>query len=355
MSTKINIEELKALIANSIKEENLQNALPEDAVEKIKNKIISIKNKESAKEIPDIVSEVDHSSLSLDNKFPKEDEEYEENIQIPEYINNQNETSDNKDMFIQPGSEPLNKTFEPKMGYTPVLPEILKNTEPAELFVFKSSDLNQTGENLTYKPLRLMDEPEIMKSMQDLWIEQGKTKADVYVAKFEKIGEINFNYADGVSKFIEKGSEPDFVNDNKFKENPYLETSLPQIDGESKKELETYIKSSIDLEGVIKDVVLNIVKDTLKNSESNSYLPDNLNTNVNENNSNQKNYTMKEIVESDEYEKIILPEKLNESINSGDKSMLVNENEEVQVWFCDGINYLTPVNRISKDKGYVKK
>jgi hypothetical protein len=37
---KMNIEELKTLIANSIREENLQNSLPEDAVERIKNKII---------------------------------------------------------------------------------------------------------------------------------------------------------------------------------------------------------------------------------------------------------------------------------------------------------------------------
>ena len=39
MAKQINIEELKSLIANSIKQENLHDALPADAVEKIKDKI----------------------------------------------------------------------------------------------------------------------------------------------------------------------------------------------------------------------------------------------------------------------------------------------------------------------------
>ena len=52
--------------------------------------------------------------------------------------------------------------------------------------------------------MRLMDDPDVKKSMHDLWIQEGKTKAKVFVAKFEEMGEIDFNYADGTSKFTEK-------------------------------------------------------------------------------------------------------------------------------------------------------
>ena len=64
MSKQMNIEELKALIANGIREQNLHESLPEDAVEKIKERILSMRDKESVKQIPEIVSELDAPSLS---------------------------------------------------------------------------------------------------------------------------------------------------------------------------------------------------------------------------------------------------------------------------------------------------
>ena len=380
MAKQINIEELKALIANSIKQENLHDALPADAVEKIKDKILAFRKSETAKEIPSVVSEEVVNEFTAPvipgvgtdaRQFPDENE-----------INTSEESQASADnsFFVNPGSTPAEEMSEPKMGYTPELPDALKKAEPAEVFVFQYSDLNKSGENLSYKPLRLMNDPEVQMSMNDLWIKEGKTKADVYVAKFEKIGEINFNYADGVSKFVEKGSEPDYVGGVEYKENPYEAASVPQIDAATKNELETYIKNSVDLNKVVQDIVMNIIKTSLMNptelAQSGNLYPTGVSiqedisasTGVgadqlvkpmegvedSEDEEIEFNITMKEIVENENYQRIEMPAELNEKINSGDKSMLIRENSEVQEWTFNGRTYYTPVGRISKDKGYIK-
>ena len=360
MSIKINTEELKTLIAKEIREQNLNNALPEDAVEKIKDKILSIKSKETESQIPDVVSELDSSAE--DAKFPDE----REIIKSPEQ--QVNTTGETNSFRVNPGSTPTGQMSQPTMGYVPELPEILKKSEPAELFVFRYNDLYETGENLSYKPLRLMDDPDVKKSMNNLWIEEGKTKAKVYVAKFEEIGEINFNYTDGTSKFVEKASTPDYNGDAEYKDNPYAEQSLPQIDGSTQKSLETYIKNSINLEDVIKNVVMNALKDSISKNNENSMNEDIYDTETQENNGysisqavkpmeeNIKNDlpTIEDIVKDDNYQKIILPESLNNSINKGDIKNLIKENEFLQEWEFEGERYFVPKNRISKDKGYKK-
>ncbi len=389
MPTQINIEELKTLIANGIREQNLHKALPEDAVEKIKQKILAMRNKNSEKEIPDIVSELEFSG-GEDSNFPSTESlatSPEQQIDM---------TGETNSFHVDAGSSPTEQPSEPTMGYTPELPEMLKKAEPSEVFVFRYNDVTDNAENLSNKPLRLMDDPEVKKSMHDLWIEQGKTKAKVYSAKFEEIGEINFNYADGTSSFTEKASLPDHVGGNEYKENPYEAPSMPQIDEPTQNNLETYIKNSVDLEKVVRDIVMDIVKDSLlTNTEKAENSEDKSPVAVNPNNPStptlndegqyisediaSKPYgygtrhdqlvkpmeeekdcededleiTMKEIVEGD-YERVVLPKELNESINSGDKSKIIKENEFVQEWGFNGEKFYIPTNRISKDKGYKK-
>lgn len=364
MATQINIEELKTLIANSIKQENLHDVLPADAVERIKEKILAFKKTESAKEIPNVVSEEVVNEFTAPvipgvgtnaSQFPDENE-------IGTSDNISGNTQSDGSTLVYPGSVPTGEVSNPTMGYTPELPNVLKKAEPAQVFVFQYSDLNKSGENLSFKPLRVMDDPDVQMSMNDLWIKEGKTKADVYVAKFERIGEINFSYVDGVSKFIERGSEPDYSGGNTYKENPYEAASVPQIDSETKAELETYIKSSVDLEKVVHDIVMNVLKTSLTtpselSKPEMSYGLDTADTDlpaINEGEEIELNITMKDIVENESYQKIEIPNELNEKINSGDKSMLIRENSEVQEWGYNGGKYYTPIGRISKNKGYIK-
>lgn len=371
MANQINIEELKALIANGIREENLHEALPADAIDRIKEKILSIKKRDSAKGIPSIVSELDVPSLQTGNT--DEDEFPDESQIIPSPDQQINMTGETNSFNLDAGSYPTGEMSQPKMGYVPELPEMLKKAEPSELLVFRYNDIGESGENLSYKPLRLMDDPDVKKSMHELWVEHGKTKADVYVAKFEKIGEINFNYADGTSKFVEKSSLPDFDGGTTYKENPYAADSMPQIDGATKSELETYIKNSVDLEKVVHDIVMGIVKDSLltntekaANEDISASVDKNgfgtrvdqlvkpMEESVSDNEEIEFKITMQEIVEGEIYKNIVLPNDLNEKIKSGDKSLLIRENDQVQEWCLNDKLYYTPVGRISKDKGYTK-
>jgi len=375
----MNLEELKTLIAKEIKSKGLNGSLPDDAIDRIKNKIVSYKNKKSAENIPDVVSELDIAS------HPEDDRKFPEEEQLGVSPASQEPSHQDNTINVDAGAVPTEQPSDPTMGYTPELPEMLKKAEPSELIVFDYNEVSESGENLSFKPLRLMDDPDVKKSMHDLWMEQGKTKADVYVAKFEKIGQVEFNYTDGTSKFIEKASMPDHQGGQEYKDNPYKEPSMPQIEEPAKEGLETYVKSSIDLENVVHDIVMNILKDSLlSNTEradnADSNIPAEVEEDISAPRQGQNGYgaredqlirpmeenkdsgeeeiefkiTMSEIVESEKYRNTILPEELNEKINSGDKSMLVNENEVVQEWEFKGEKYYTPVGRISKDKGYVK-
>lgn len=370
MSIKMKTEELKTLIANYIREEDLHESLPEDAVEKIKQRIMSKNNKDSAEEIPNVVSELDIPTINT-NTTGREFPDAREGIPSAEdQLNISGDTA--PEVFVDPGSVPTETPIEPTMGYTPELPEMLKKASPGELFVFDYNDIGESGENLSFKPMRTMNDPDIKKSMQDLWIQEGKTKADVYVAKFEKIGEIDFNYTDGTSRFNETPSLPDYAGGPKYKDNPYAAESTPQIDEPTKNELETYIKSSVDLDKVVHDIVMNIVKDSLL---TNTERAENDDTNIQEDiydyGENRENngynvaqavkpmeegftLTMRELIDSEEYEKITLPEELNEAIKSGDNSLLISENEDMQKWEFEGKEYYTQINRLSKTKGYIK-
>ncbi|MEK6829623.1 MAG: hypothetical protein AABY15_05885 [Nanoarchaeota archaeon] len=368
----ITIEELKALIANGIKQENLHEVLPEDAIDRIKEKILSFKKREDAKEIPGIVSELDIPKLQAGEVDNREIPDESQLIPSPEQQVNVSGNNDNN-FQVDSGNIPTEQPYSPTMGYAPELPEMLKKAAPSELFVFQYTDINESGENLSFKPMRLMDDPDVKKSMQELWIEEGKTKANIYVAKFEKMGEIHFNYTDGTSKFVQDASTPDYAGGQVYKDNPYAASSVPQIDEPKKAELESYIKSSVDLEKVVHDIVMNILKNSLLTNSERAFNEDISATETpgfgtredqlvkpmeesvsHEDEEIEFKVTMQEIVESDGYEKIVLPEELNECIKSGDKKLLKRGNEQVQEWTFNGNLYYTPIGRISKDKGYIK-
>jgi len=360
---KLNTEELKTLIANQIRNENLNGSLPDDAIERIKEKILAKNAHESAQGIPEVVSE---DSFNTDDRvFPDE----REGTPSPEQQLDMT-GSTQPEVFVDAGAVSMNNTTAPTMGYTPELPEMLKKAAPGELFVFRYNDVGESGENLSFKPMRLMNDPDVKKSMNDLWIQEGKTKADVYVAKLEKMGEIEFNYSDGTSKFTETASLPDYAGGPQYKDNPYAEKSLPQIDAATKNELETYVKSSVDLEKVVHDIVMNIVKDSLLTNTEKAVSTDGVQEDIAPRVDRpgygaettqmvrpmEEGFTlsMREIAEGESYKKIDLPKGLNEAISSGDKGMLVQENETMQQWEFENKTYFTPTDRLSKTKGYIK-
>lgn len=366
---KLNIEELKTLIANQMKNEKLHNSLPDDTIEIIKDKILARYKKDSAQGIPDVVSEIDTTSLSIntnDRKFPDE----RETVASPEN-NLTGETTST--IYVDAGASPTEQISKPIMGYSPELPDILKKAEPAELFIFNYNDIGENGENLSLKPMRLMNDPDVKKSMNDLWVKEGKTKAEIYVPKFKKIGEIEFDYSNGISKFIKTPEPQDYTGGPEYKDNPYVTKSLPQIDTPTQDALETYVKSSVDLEKVVHDIVMDIVKNSLLTNTEKVINTDSI-TNAKEDIATPEDrpgygvetaqlvkpieesfeLSMEKLIDSGDYKKIVLPEELNEAIKSGDKSFLTIENDNMQKWKFKDVSYYTPLNRLSKTKGYIK-
>ena len=368
---KLNTEELKTLIASHIKNENLHEALPEDAIERIKEKILAKDSHDSAQGIPEVVSELNFPTVNSDlddRMFPDASQV------VPAQEQQLDMTGSTLPIVnVDAGTTSLDAPSEPTIGYTPELPEMLQKAAPGELFVFRYNDVGESGENLSFKPMRLMDDPDVKKSMNDLWIQEGKTKADVYVAKFEKMGEIEFNYSDGTSKFTETSALPDYTGGTQYKENPYASESLPQIDAATQDSLETYVKSSVDLEKVVHEIVMGILKDSILTNTEKAVNPIPAN-NVMEDiaapedrpgygvetaqlvKPMEESFTlsMKEIAEGEEYTKINLPKELNEAISSGNRSMLIKENETMQQWGFEDKVYFTPTIRLSKTKGYIK-
>ena len=65
--------------------------------------------------------------------------------------------------------------------------------------------------------------------MNDFWLDKGQKRAEVYMAKLEKIGELEFNYANGTTQFVEKRFDPDFEAQAKYKENHIWPIMLVQL------------------------------------------------------------------------------------------------------------------------------
>jgi hypothetical protein len=227
--------------------------------------------------------------------------------------------------------------------------------------------------------------------MNDMWTEEGKRKAEVYIAKFEKIGDIEFNYANGTSQFIEKRFNPDFAVQAQYKENPYATPSVPQATaGTDNSNILAQISTAVDLEKVVKDIVVDILRKQLVGNsagpvavsqESYGYDASQVAKPMEESTPGYNAYklvksmfkgdgdisdlndvadrfslNMANLVDDNgSYIKSELPDALREHIGSGKRDMLKNENQEVEEWSFDGQSYFLPKNRISKNKGYILK
>jgi hypothetical protein len=257
--------------------------------------------------------------------------------------------------------------------------------EPGKIIVFDMNELSQGGENLSHTPFRTFENPDVKKSINDMWTEEGKRKVDVYIAKFEKIGNIEFNYANGTSQFIEKRFDPDFAVQASYKENPYASPSVPQATDNSN--IMAQISTAVDLEGVVKKIVLDLIqKGMVSNTAgpisvpkegygydtSQSVKPMEESTpgyaaykmfkaggdmeDLNAVASDKFDLNMSKLVDDEgSYIKSDIPEELKEHIDSGQRDFLKNENQEVEEWGFNGQNYYLPKNRISKNKGYILK
>ena len=118
---------------------------------------------------------------------------------------------------------------EKELEYKPEMPKALEDMGSEKLFVFDMSKLSSGAENLSRLSMNLMNNPEEKTTIKDLWLDKAKKKSEVYVVKFEKVGEIDFDPIEGTSnlttiKDVNGDKEiTNFQNDT----NPDLKDSTP--------------------------------------------------------------------------------------------------------------------------------
>ena len=386
---KINHAELKTKIANEIRNMQLDGALSEEAVNKIYNDVINkVRVHQASEGLQRLIPEERQSNQPVNPVSPTDSgNPYTLNPDTPP-------AKSELDIFptndkLMPG--PINQGLTGGTNYTnvdgntninqgttgnipaykPKLPAFMDKIGAADVIIFNTNEVSEGGENLSNKPFRTMENPDLKKSMHDFWLENGKQRANVYIAKFEKIGEIDFNYNDGTSQFTEKRVDIDNNQVSNYQENPYKEKSTPETIKDKHLDaagLETYIKSSIDLEKVVHDMVSNILKDYFQTNKATAvqqetslnnpdgpnfgYRPDDAVKPMQE---SVSKFDLKVIDVVTHYTRKDIPLALQESINKGSTEFLKNKNDEVEEWLYEGVSYFMPVGKITVKKGYVKE
>lgn len=380
MSEKINIDELKAMIANQIKNENLHEVLDSANIEEIARNILNKHKRDDAiNSIPDMIPENTEAPMMATNPISMPKQEEDEAMPTSRYFNPSNGLED----FGTGTTNSPNQIDQSTSGnipkYEPSLPSFMDKIEPAKVIVFDMNELSEGGENLSHKPLRTFENPDIKKSMNEFWIEDGKRKAEVYMVKLEKIGNLEFNYSNGTTRFDEKRFDPDFAVQATYKENPYAaDDAMKSVEAQSN--VMNQISTAVDLENVVKNIVMDLIKKGMTTDlPQESYGYDKSQAvkpmeesvpgyaargifksggDIDELNSVADSFDLniaKLVDDNGHYMKAELPESLKEHIESGNREYLKNENQEVEEWHFDGTSYYLPKNRISKNKGYVFK
>ena len=379
MAEKLNIDELKAIIANQIKNENLNEVLDSVNIEEIARNILGKHKRDNAvNAIPDMIPENTEAPAMATSavSMPKPEDDV---VPAARYFNPSNGLEDFGTGTTNSPNQVDQSTSGNIPSYEPALPSFMDKIDPAKIIVFDMNELSQGGENLSHKPLRTFENPDVKKSMNDLWIDEGKRKADVYMVKLEKIGCLDFNYSNGTTRFDEKRFDPDFAVKATYRENPYAASdAMKSVEAQSN--VMNQISTAVDLEGVVKNIVMDLIKKGITTDlpqESYGYdksqavkpmeesVPGyaaramfNSGGDIEELNTVADSFDLnmaKLVDDNGSFMKAELPESLKEHIESGNREFLKNENQEVEEWRFDNTSYFLPKNRISKIKGYVFK
>ncbi len=355
MEKGINQEELNNLIAQEIRDKGLNEVLK---LEAIRERVVQKLEELGQSQPTQTVNELENPAVaSGPTQFPTEEEEEslppaESNAEIQQPV-----------VDKEAGDVSLNATFEPKVS-TQDIPDFLKKVEPGKLIIFDYNELSEGGENLTNKPFKTFDNPEEKKSINQMWSEEGKTKAEVYQAKFEKIGDLIYDYKNGITNFEELNTQPETDINGVYKENPYKVEPNPIIE----KDIEGYITQNVDMDQKVNDVITNIVKTYfLTNSEkavndttieTPPEVP--IETPVEEPVQYQniaENFKLEDLVGlRTEFVKIDTPKEVENAFNGKSTgAKLVSENNEVKKFVLDGKDYFLPTNPISTRKCYIKE
>ncbi|HWY35475.1 MAG TPA: hypothetical protein VNX68_12590 [Nitrosopumilaceae archaeon] len=213
MSEKISNTELDSLIKKIIKEKGLSNDISMDKMSEITKNITAQLRKPELTEVAPV----------NDQPVPTPTPVLEKPVNSPESISKTTTVSkDAIDLAKREGElEQREKEFAQKqsdltvkekdllekeqaLAYKPQIPEVLEGIGNEQFFVFNENEISLGAEALSKTPFRLMSNPDDKRSMIELWATEGKKGADMYLVKFEKIGELVFNPFEGTANYTKK-------------------------------------------------------------------------------------------------------------------------------------------------------
>ncbi len=356
MSNKINQNELNALIAKEIREAGLDNYLN---LNKVKERVLQ-KLKDNK---PEEINELENTTVAQINKFP--DEDYAQSSTFNTDSNIPNTEPIQKQKLQQTvNNQPQEPKLKNKEEEQEIIPDFLKNQEHEKLIIFDFNELSEDGENLSYKTFRTFTNPDLRKSMSEMWDRDGKIVADVLQAKFEKVGELHYDYKNGTTRFIQPTKQPEIDKNGTYKGNPYKVEPNPVIE----KNIENYITHNVDIDKKINDIITNIVKGYFltNNERAINDIKDNSNNEsevnvsdmpLKENTEIQNEVFLNDLVKIDtDFIKTKTPNELLETINGKSNSAkLIYENDEVKKYQFNNKEYYIPKNAISLKNCYVLK
>ena len=212
---KITTQELEEMIKSKFLEKgvadnDIKNNVVEEIAEKIKTEVNKgIKDRfEPKKEIVDVdissneSPESFSSGVGVDNITSDSfaNKEMEENIKKEVELKEIEKLLSQKEEELKRKEEELEKKEE-ELRYRPILPEKIETINPEKLFLFDENKLSVGSENLSRLDFNLLDAPESKINMHELWLKDAIKKAEVYIVKYEKIGDIEFNPIEGTTSF----------------------------------------------------------------------------------------------------------------------------------------------------------
>jgi len=403
---KMTLTQLKNEIALKIRDDKLNNFL---SLDDVTNKVI--KKIQESGGFKDLIPELENPVVAKPaNSFPQEEE-------LEDTINAQKKPTREKEPPVPmslPPQAPVQQAPEPATTYTPELPDMIKNVEAGKIIVFDYTELDEPGENLAIKPFRTYDDPDVKKSIKDMWLTDAQRGAEVYVAKFEKIGDLTFDYINGVARFEETPAEPveaaeTMIDD--YKDNPYKTEPTPQmmqtaVDVEkiAEKVIMDLLRKSlgvsqdgganipgeveqamfsndhtvgipelgIDANTPISDVQLPVKSDDTimshianhlpKRADNQERQPEDTRITDGHDSPEELGFVVKEGVNlndlvniKSEFKKVSTPKQILEALDGKNKEIkLIQETKEVKGWELDGVEYYLPTNHLSTKKCYIK-
>jgi len=225
MNQTINNEKLIEIISKKLKEKGLDNIISKDIISKAVieklNNIGNLNNTGILDEVEDNTPSISADTNNINIVVPKQEEQ--EKIESP--------------------------IINPESKFIAEVPEFLKDKNPEKIIIFKEQDILISGEELSSKPFLMFDDPDKKESIKNFWQKEGILKTEVYKAEFKKIGEIEYDYKTGISKFNSNSlSTEENINKTEYQKNPYSEISKPEI-----------------VENEVKNLIFDILKDYFSN------------------------------------------------------------------------------------------